>query len=108
MILHARLREQHATDKEVSVENLPAIFRESRAEDREIVPDFVEQCIGDRTNVAGVCGIKGLAVLEIEMPTAFRSQKARGGKGLPDRLGSRDRARFQREDNRLGVSGLGW
>ena len=108
MILHARLREQHATDKEVSVENLPTIFRERRAEDREIVPDLVEQCIGDRTNVAGVCGIKGRAVLEIEMPAPRGSQKARGSKRLPDRLGSLDGAGFQGENNCLGVGGLGW
>ena len=108
MILHARFRKQHGTDKEVAVENLPTVFRESRAEDREIAADLVEQCIGDRTNVAGGGGVKSRAVLEKEMPAAGCSQKTGGGKGLSDRLGRPDRARFQREDNRLGLSGLGW
>ena len=64
--------------------------------------------IGDRTNVAGGGGVKSRAVLEKEMPAAGCSQKTGGGKGLSDRLGRPDRARFQREDNRLGLSGLGW
>jgi hypothetical protein len=107
MILHARFREQHRANKEVAVEDLSTIFRESRAEDCEIILNLVEQCIGDWANVAGVCGIKGRAVLEIEMPAACRSDEAGGGNGLPDCLGSLDRPRFQREDNGLGLSGLG-
>ena len=67
------------TDKEVAVENLPTVFRESRAEDREIAADTVEQCIGDRTNVAGGGGVKSERYLKkrCRQPAARKKRAGR-------------------------------
>jgi len=107
MILHARFREQHGTNEKIAVKNLPARFRESGAENREITADLVKQRIGNRADVPSVGGIKGRAVFEIQMPAACRSQTPRSGKRLPDRFGRLNGAGFECEDNRLGISGLG-
>ena len=66
-------------------------------------PSSVQQRIGDRTDIAGVGRIESRAIFEIDLARAGLPQPAAGRERLRDRLGRRDGARLQGDDDRLRI-----
>jgi hypothetical protein len=107
MLFHARFAEQRIADEQVPAIQRAAVLGKDRAGDREaaVVADRerVEQGVGHRADVAGVGRIECRAVLEQELTAALRTQPGERLLRLGDRIGDGDRARLQRDDERVGL-----
>ena len=103
MVLHPRFVQQRIADEQVAAKDRAAVLRECRARDREAAARRVEQRVGNRADVACVGGVERRAILEEELAAALRAQPFVCGERLRDRVGRGNRARLQRDDDRVGV-----
>ena len=63
----------------------------------------IDQRIGDGADVALRRAVEGRAVLEVDLLRALRTQPAQRGQRLRHRVGRRDGARLERDDDGIGI-----
>ena len=108
MVFHARLVEQRIADKQMAAKDRAAVLGKRRAgnrESRRVTADGqrVEQRVRHRADVARVGRIERRAVFEEELAAALRAQPVERGERLRDRVGGGNRARLQRDHQRVGL-----
>ncbi|RMU51326.1 hypothetical protein ALP29_201130 [Pseudomonas syringae pv. avii] len=103
MVLHARFAEQLVLYEQMTTENRAAVFREGRAGQGEVAAQLFQQCLADLTDVAGGSRIEGRAILEEDLLAPALAQPFQRGEGFSHGVGAWRGARFQGNDNRIGV-----
>ena len=103
MVLHARLGEQQVAHVEIAAENRAAVFGECGAGDGEVGLHRIHQRVGHRADVALGGGIKGRAVLKVDLLRAVGLEPLECGERLRHRVSRGDGARFERDDDGIDL-----
>jgi hypothetical protein len=101
MVLHPGFGEQRVADEQVTAKDRAPVFRKGRAREREVLAEFAQQGIGDRADVSGVGGIERRTVLEEELAAPAPDEPTQRGERRGDGLRCRNRARLERDDERV-------
>ena len=115
MVAHARVGEQDVADEQVAAIDRAPVARIGRRRGRRQAArrdaERGAQRFGDRADVAARRRVEGRAVLEVDPPGAARAQPRERGQRLRDGVLGRDRARLERDDDRVrdrhGETGIG-
>ena len=103
MILHARIRKQLITDKQVTAKHGATSCGKGRADHGEVSFKCLHQGIGNRPDIALIGRIKGRTHFKVATLSAPGLQPLPGSQGHGLGLKRIDGSRFQGDNHRIGL-----
>ena len=103
VILHARIRKQLVTDKQVAAKHGTTSCGKGRANDGKVSFERIHQGIGNRPDIAFIGRIKGRTHLKVAALCALGLQPLPGLQGHSLGLKRIDGSRFQGDNHRIGL-----